>query len=42
MNAMHIISQDKTLIDALKVINNIREEPLVLFVVDSNQKWLEL
>ncbi|WP_071149717.1 nucleotidyltransferase family protein [Bacteroides ndongoniae] len=40
MNAMHIISQDKTLIDALKVINNIREEPLVLFVVDSNQKMV--
>lgn len=40
MNAMHIISQDKTLIDALKVINNIREEPLVLFVVDSEQRMV--
>ena len=40
MNAMHIISQDKTLIDALKVINNIREEPLVLFVVDYKQKMV--
>lgn len=36
MNAdsIHIISQQQTLLDALKRINDIRTEPLVLFAVD--------
>lgn len=40
MNDIHIISQERTLIDALKVINSIKTGPLVLFVVDSKQKMV--
>lgn len=40
MNDIHIISQEKTLIDALKVINNMGTGPLVLFVVDAEQKMV--
>lgn len=40
MNDTHIISQEKTLLEALKVINSIGIGPLVLFVVDCNQKMV--
>ena len=40
MDNTHIISQEKTLIDALKVINSMGTGPLVLFVVDDNQKMV--
>ena len=40
MNDIHIISQEKTLIDALKIINNMRTGPLVLFVVDAQQQMV--
>ena len=40
MNDIHIISQEKTLIDALKVINNMGTGPLVLFVVDAENKMV--
>lgn len=40
MDEIHIIHQDKTLIDALKIINNIGSGPLVLFVVDSENKMV--
>ena len=40
MNDTHIISQEKTLLEALKVINSIGTGPLVLFVVDCNQKMV--
>ena len=33
---IHIISQDKTLLDALRVINGMGSGPLVLFVVDDS------
>lgn len=36
MDNKHIITQDKTLLDALKQINSLAPEPLVLFVVDEN------
>ena len=36
----HIISKDKTLLDALKQINGIGRGQLVLFVVDSSQRVL--
>lgn len=32
----HIITSDITLIDALRTINNLAPEPLVLFVIDAN------
>lgn len=34
MNFPHVISHDKTLLDALKMISCIKHEPLVLFVLD--------
>ena len=34
----HLISKDKTLLDALEVINNMKMGPLVLFVIDGGQK----
>lgn len=37
MDNPHIISQDETLLDALRVINNIGSGPLVLFAVDDEQ-----
>ena len=40
MDNTHIISQEKTLIDALKVINSMGTGPLVLFVVDDDQKMV--
>lgn len=36
----HIISQDKTLLEALSQINSFRNEPMVLFVVDENHKMV--
>lgn len=40
MNDIHIISQEKTLIDALKIISSMGTGPLVLFVVDADQKMV--
>ena len=37
-NALHIISKEKTLLDALEVINSISTGPLVLFVIDERKK----
>lgn len=37
MENIHIISEKKTLLEALKQINSIAPEPLVLFVVDEQQ-----
>ena len=34
MSDIHILSQEYTLIDALRRINGIKNGPLVLFVVD--------
>lgn len=36
MNAIHIISKKNPIIDAIRRINEIQDEPLVLFVVDEN------
>ena len=36
----HIISQGKTLLEALSQINSFRNEPMVLFVIDENQKMV--
>lgn len=36
----HIISQDITLLDALSCINSLAPDPLVLFVVDGEQKMV--
>ena len=36
MNSNHIISQSLSIIDAIRCINEIHDEPLVLFVVDEN------
>ena len=36
----HIISKDKTLIEALSQINDLAPEPLVLFVVDEEQRMV--
>lgn len=38
MNNIHIISQNNTLLDALKRINSITNEPLVLFAIDELQR----
>lgn len=40
MNDLHLISQEKTLIDALKNISSIGTGPLVLFVLDSNERMV--
>ena len=40
MNDIHFISQEKTLIDALKNISSIGTDPLVLFVLDSNERMV--
>lgn len=37
---IHIINQNRTLIDALRQINNFRGEPLVLFVVDDDFRMI--
>ena len=36
MNSVHIISQSLPIIDAIRRINEINDEPLVLFAVDEN------
>lgn len=36
MNSVHIISQSLPIIDAIRRINEIHDDPLVLFVVDEN------
>lgn len=36
----HIISKDKTLLEALSQINDLAPEPLVLFVVDEDQRMV--
>ncbi len=40
MDSIHIISQSKTLLEALRQINTLAPEPLVLFVVDNNQRMV--
>lgn len=40
MENIHIISEKKTLLEALKQINSIAPEPLVLFVVDDKQRMV--
>lgn len=40
MESKHIISQDCTLMDALKRINSLAPDPLVLFVVDNEQRMV--
>ena len=40
MENIHIISEKKTLLEALKQINTIIQEPLVLFVVDDQQRMV--
>lgn len=37
---IHTISKDKTLLEALSVITNLAPEPLVLFVLDEEQKMV--
>lgn len=36
----HFISKDKTLIEALTTINSLAPEPLILFVLDENEKMV--
>ena len=36
----HIISKDKTLLEALSQINDLAPEPLVLFVVDEENRMV--
>ena len=38
MNCSHIILQSFSIIDAIRCINEIHNEPLVLFVVDENKR----
>ena len=40
MDNYHIITEDKTLLEALKQINHLAPEPLVLFVVDNQQRMV--
>ena len=40
MDSIHIISQNKTLLEALRQINSLAPEPLVLFVVDDSQRMV--
>ena len=40
MNSKHFLSKDKTLLDALTRINSLAPDPLVLFVVDEENKML--
>lgn len=40
MKSNHIISQDVTLLEALSYINTLAPEPLVLFVVDAEQRMV--
>lgn len=40
MDTRHFISKDKTLLQALEQINSFRNEPLVLFVIDSDGRMV--
>ena len=40
MNNYHLINKDKTLIEALKQINSLKTGPLVLFVVDEENRMV--
>lgn len=40
MKSNHIISEDKTLLEALSIINAIVNEPLVLFVLDKDERMV--
>lgn len=40
MENIHVISEKKTLLEALKQINSIAPEPLVLFVIDDQQRMV--
>ena len=40
MSSNHLISQSETLLDALRLINSIRKEPLVLFVLDEHDRMV--
>ncbi len=40
MDNRHIINKDKTLLDALTQINTLGKEPLVLFVVDNDNRMI--
>lgn len=40
IDTRHIINQNKTLLEALSQINDLRKVPLVLFVVDDNNKMV--
>ena len=40
MDKNHIITEDKTLLEALKQINTLAPEPLVLFVIDDKQRMV--
>lgn len=39
-NSRHIVSKDKSLLDALKIINSLSGEPLVLFVIDESNRMV--
>ena len=40
MNTIHIINKRESLLSALKIINAMEQDPLVLFVVDENDKMV--
>ncbi len=40
MSSNHLISQSETLLDALKLLNSFRQEPLVLFVLDEQNRMV--
>lgn len=40
MNSTHIISCDFSLLDALKILNEIKSQPMVLFVVDGDNRMV--
>lgn len=40
MNNTHLINHNKELLDALKTINSLSPEPLVLFVIDDNDRMV--
>lgn len=40
MNSNHFLSKDKTLLEALTLINSLAPDPLVLFVVDGENRML--
>lgn len=40
MNDSHIVSQEYTLLEALKIINSFKSEPLVLFVINNEQQMV--